>query len=501
MSGGVRVYARIRPCGEEERCADVVGNQVLLHGGGENIFAFDAVMDESATQAEVFATVAEPLVQSFLRGNPATVMTYGQTCSGKTFTLLGRPAEAEQRGVLPRLSELLFSEGCTLCVSFLEIYNEKLRDLLVLSTRVKIRERAGMVCLPELTVEEVSTPTAFAELLGRALAARAVGATAMNEVSSRSHFVCLLRKRGFEHWLSVVDLAGSEKLNRTLATGRAAEEAKNINKSLTELGKVVFALSEPGTSFINFRNSKLTRLLQSSLAGGACTAMVINVSPATINYAETLSSLRFGARAKRLKLLPIASISTVISPEAARAGLLARDREITELRDQLDRLRPFSARSLADTIGQNEGVRSAESMARKALHSLEAVAEALGRAEFVVDRMKNCLQPARKENKSPRFLSSAGTLSTFNEEKQISCEASIEQLSAFALTAGSGPDETLLARLHQTETELAAERQQSQQLRKENLYLTQLLSQLGLAARAFRDRLLGPGAWPFVNAE
>ncbi|XP_077017613.1 kinesin-like protein KIFC1 isoform X2 [Tamandua tetradactyla] len=288
-------------------------------------FSFDRVFPPGSGQDEVFEEIAM-LVQSALDGYPVCIFAYGQTGSGKTFTMEGGPGRDPQvEGLIPRAMRHLFSvaqelggQGWTyrFVASYVEIYNETVRDLLATGTRkghvgdCEIR-RAGPGS-EELTVTNaryvpVSCEKEVEALLHLAHQNRAVARTAQNERSSRSHSVFQLQISG-EHTgrglqcgapLSLVDLAGSERLDPGLALGpgerERLRETQAINSSLSTLGLVIMALSNK-ESHVPYRNSKLTYLLQNSLGGSAKMLMFVNISPLEENISETLNSLRFASK-------------------------------------------------------------------------------------------------------------------------------------------------------------------------------------------------------------
>jgi hypothetical protein len=312
---------------------------------------FDSVFPPTATQAQVFNSIGEPFVREVLSGYNCTILAYGQTGSGKTYTAVGG-ATPDLRGLIPRSLELLlermleisstgeFDVGLT--ASFVEIYQEKLRDLLLPfnNTRLRLREdRTRGVWIDGAGSISIDTVQTGMALLARGTAQRSTGCTAMNAESSRSHSVLLLtftKRRSSRagspelsfsssSTLSIVDLAGSERAQKTAASGVRLDEAKYINKvsgggirhtwrrvanlersyqSLSALGNVINALADDKARHVPYRDSVLTRLLQTSLGGNAKTHLVLTCSSSATHVDETLSTLRFGARAKRVNNSP-----------------------------------------------------------------------------------------------------------------------------------------------------------------------------------------------------
>ena len=323
----VRVLCRVRPetADESRRGVGVVkiagGMRVDLAGASEFIgeheghYTFDAALGVEASQAAVYDAVAKPMVADVLRGFNATLFAYGQTGSGKTHSMFG-PRDAGDGsaavGVVPRLLVDIFrslSEGDAVSLSCLELYDD-LRDLLAPggapARPLKIVEtKDGTIDVDGCVEAPVADAAAALDLVRGALASRKTACHDMNADSSRSHFVTSLRvtrpSTGASSVVRLVDLAGSERVAKTQATGATLDEAKRINSSLSALGNVISALTSQNASHVPYRDSKLTRLLQSSLGGNAKTALLVCVSASSLQCEETVSSLRFGIRAKRVK--------------------------------------------------------------------------------------------------------------------------------------------------------------------------------------------------------
>lgn len=323
----IKVCCRFRPRNElelreEKSHGDIVrydNNSVLINREGENRFNFDHVFKETSTQEEVFNTAALPVIEDMLRGYNCTIFVYGQTSSGKTYTVSGSPMN---KGLAPRLVEKIFDhiydsdEGVefTVCVSYVEIYLEKIRDLLAPEhDNLKLREggyREG-VWIQGVTEEYASCYEDILNLMKKGNKNRSVGETKMNQKSSRSHSVFILtlvqhnlfNNSKITSKLVLVDLAGSEKVGKTGATGLLLRQAQHTNKSLTYLGMVIRALTE-NASYIPYRDSKLTRILTDSLGGNSKTCLIVTCSPSVYNITETLSTLRFGTRVKSIKNKP-----------------------------------------------------------------------------------------------------------------------------------------------------------------------------------------------------
>ena len=330
----IRVIGRFRPYNEREEgiAAKGGGGAAPRFGeGGRTVwvgpdeasgnYALDAVLPPESTQADVYQH-ATSLVDAVLQGYNATLLAYGQTGSGKTHSVMGvLHGDDEQLGLLPRAVRQIFesivadTSGAEFAVScsYLEIYKEAVRDLLQPNTPatnmgMQIREAAGKgVYVEGLTEVPVMGEADVLDCVSCGNAARMVGSTLMNAQSSRSHalLVVNLQQKLADgstkvSKLNIADLAGSEKVEKTGASGTTLEEAKKINASLSALCNVIAALSD-GKPHIPYRNSKLTRILQESLGGNSKTMMLVACSPSPNNAPETHSTLRFATRAKRVK--------------------------------------------------------------------------------------------------------------------------------------------------------------------------------------------------------
>ncbi|KAM7519782.1 hypothetical protein LguiB_018744 [Lonicera macranthoides] len=328
--GNIRVFCRCRPLNKAEALAGystVVdfdtakdGELGILSGGStKKTFKFDRVYTPKDDQVDVFAD-ASPMVISVLDGYNVCIFAYGQTGTGKTFTMEGNE---ENRGVNYRTLEELFkiakerSETFTydISVSVLEVYNEQIRDLLATSPsskKLEIKQASGLHHIPGIVEAKVENIKEVWNVLQAGSSARAVGSNNVNEHSSRSHCMLCIMVRAknlingecTKSKLWLVDLAGSERLAKTDAQGDRLKEAQNINRSLSALGDVISALANKSTH-IPYRNSKLTHLLQDSLGGDSKTLMFVQISPSENDVSETLSSLNFATRVQGIELGPI----------------------------------------------------------------------------------------------------------------------------------------------------------------------------------------------------
>eukprot|EP00516_Mucochytrium_quahogii_P001112 CAMPEP_0203754268 /NCGR_PEP_ID=MMETSP0098-20131031/7882_1 /ASSEMBLY_ACC=CAM_ASM_000208 /TAXON_ID=96639 /ORGANISM=" , Strain NY0313808BC1" /LENGTH=1089 /DNA_ID=CAMNT_0050645195 /DNA_START=333 /DNA_END=3599 /DNA_ORIENTATION=+ len=339
----IKVVVRSRPLNSEEKASktpslvhcDQDKNQVnvamtLGSKRTSKAYNFDMVFGQYSTQAEVYNAAIRPVVEEVLGGFNCTVFAYGQTGTGKTYTMEGNVDDPDYMGMIPRACSSLFDaldrlDGAeyTVKVSFLELYNEELQDLLSSTDEARLRilddksrMNTGVACH---NLEEVMVTSAEDILtqMKKAMAKRQTGETKLNKASSRSHCIFTLTLHMRETTpegedllkvgkLNLVDLAGSECIGRSGAKNQRAREAGNINKSLLTLGRVISALVEK-TPHIPYRDSKLTRLLQESLGGRAKTCIIATVAPSVQCLDETLSTLDYASRAKSIKNKPEAN--------------------------------------------------------------------------------------------------------------------------------------------------------------------------------------------------
>ncbi|XP_074264750.1 kinesin-like protein KIN-14S [Silene latifolia] len=369
LKGNIRVFCRCRPLNKNEvtngstSVVEIPPSQdhelnVACADSSKKQFKFDHVFGPETKQEDVFAETL-PIVTSVLDGYNVCIFAYGQTGTGKTFTMEGTP---ENRGVNYRTLKELFRiadhRSCTmkyeLCVSMLEVYNERIRDLLVENTseppkKLEIKQSAeGTQEVPGLVEARVYGTEEVWELLKTGSRVRSVGSTNANELSSRSH--CLLRvivkgenlvngqKTKSNLWL--VDLAGSERVGRIEVEGERLKESQFINKSLSALGDVISALASK-TSHVPYRNSKLTHMLQSSLGGDCKTLMFVQISPADTDLGETLCSLNFASRVKGIDHGPArkqADVSELLKYKYMAEKLKNDEKETKRLQDNVQSL-------------------------------------------------------------------------------------------------------------------------------------------------------------------
>lgn len=322
----------------------------MIKSSGENNtyrFNLDRIFDYNSNQVDVYDYGARPIIESVLEGFNGTIFAYGQTSSGKTHTMQGVLGNMEKEGIIPRMVRHVFNYimnssadiEYTVKVSMIEIYMEKIKDLIDVNRyNLNVREdKAKGIYIEGLSEHYVGSEDEVLEIMEIGSDNRSVAATNMNEHSSRSHsiFIMTIHQNNIKDFsaktgkLYLVDLAGSEKISKTGATGLTLEEAKTINKSLTTLGMVINSLTDGKSTHIPYRESKLTRVLQESLGGNAKTCLIVTCSPSIYNDAETLSTMRFGVRAKNIKNKP------KINKEVTVAELKI---EIEKLDNTVDRL-------------------------------------------------------------------------------------------------------------------------------------------------------------------
>ncbi|NXQ22218.1 KI18A protein, partial [Peucedramus taeniatus] len=282
-------------------------------------FMFDTVFDDSSSQLDVFEHTTKNLIDGFLNGYNCTVLAYGATGAGKTHTMLGSP---EDPGVMyltmvtlyKRMDQIKDDKTCDVAVSYLEVYNEQIHDLLVNSGPLAVREdRQQGVVVQGLTLHQPKSAEEILQMLDYGNKNRTQHPTDVNASSSRSHAVFQIYLRQQDKTasinkniriakMSLIDLAGSERANATSAKGARFVEGTNINRSLLALGNVINALADPKSKkHIPYRNSKLTRLLKDSLGGNCRTIMIAAISPSSLFYDDTYNTLKYANRAKDIK--------------------------------------------------------------------------------------------------------------------------------------------------------------------------------------------------------
>ncbi|WVZ86025.1 hypothetical protein U9M48_032872 [Paspalum notatum var. saurae] len=391
LKGSIRVYCRVKPFpktqSDQMSTVDHIGEngEIMIANpqkqgkDGRKIFTFNKIFGPDASQSEVFADT-QPLIRSVMDGYNVCIFAYGQTGSGKTYTMSGPDVTAEETwGVNYRSLTDLFEISQTRAdsvtydvkVQMIEIYNEQIRN----------NSHVNGLNIPDANILPVKCAQDVLDLMKVGQRNRAVGSTALNERSSRSHSVLTVHVQGKEvisgstlrGCLHLVDLAGSERVDKSEATGERLTEAKHINKSLSALGDVISALAQK-SSHVPYRNSKLTQVLQDALGGQAKTLMFVHVNPETDSFSETMSTLKFAERVATIELgaarankeagqvkdlkEEIAKLKLALDEkerEAAQFKDLA-NRATSEMRNARTRSPLTTSRSLKPEAGQDSSV-------------------------------------------------------------------------------------------------------------------------------------------------
>ena len=393
-------------------------------------FTFDSIFDLDSSQIDVYNITAKQAVNSVLEGYNSTIFCYGQTGTGKTYTMEGFTynSQAEQRGIIQRTIEDIFTyieqtsnENTKFIIraSYLQIYNESISDLLKPEKKnLQIREDKKKGIYVDLLSEwAVRTPVDLYALLKRGGSYRTTAATLMNDVSSRSHAVFVITVeqmtteniKGQTHTqikvgkLNLVDLAGSERIRITGATGQQLEESKKINKSLSCLGNVINALTDQkGRIHVPYRDSKLTRLLEDSLGGNCKTTMLAMISPAHESFSESLSTLHFAQRAKKIKNRP------VINEDLNNRALIRQyELELRNLRNELEQ--------------KNKMLQS---------------------NELVMQLQEEKEQALQDKNEAIRELEKASRQYLLEREEKLNLEKKIQMMNSQMITGGHKIEET-----------------------------------------------------------
>ncbi|XP_029903025.1 kinesin-like protein KIF3C isoform X1 [Myripristis murdjan] len=459
-SESVKVVVRCRPLNRKEESngsaegivqMDLRLGQVVLRNPRAppseplKTFTFDAVYDANSKQRDLYDESVRPLIDSVLAGFNGTIFAYGQTGTGKTYTMQGAWLDPEKRGVIPNAFDHIFThisrsqsdKQYLVRASYLEIYREEIRDLLDPNhgsakalelrespeTGVYVRDLTSCVCKSVKEIEEVMN-------VGNQ--ARAVGATDMNEHSSRSHALFLItvecsqpgpdgRKHIRVGRLNLVDLAGSERQAKTGVRGERLKEAAKINLSLSALGNVISALADGRSGHVPYRDSKLTRLLQDSLGGNARTVMVATLGPAPQHYDETLTTLRYANRAKNIQNQPR------VNEDPKDALLREFQREIARLRAQLNHRKGRSKHKKEDMDG--------EGWERDGDEDTEGDDEVEKEAREYVKQEEQRLEREKEAIREDRFLLAEEKQRLLGEKERMMGDLRKEQEATEQLTA------------------------------------------------------------------
>jgi len=401
----VKVIVRCRPLNSTEKsngnksiveCDENNGQiQVTKKGDQPKLFTFDTVFGPESRQVDIYNLTARPIVGFVLEGYNGTVFAYGQTGTGKTFTMEGVRSNPELKGIIPNSFAHIFSHisknkdfTFLIRVSYLEIYCEEIRDLLGKdqTKRLELKERPDIgVYVKDKKEFAVNSAEDMEKIMTEGNKNRMVASTKMNADSSRSHAIFTItiesmdtgpdgKQRVRVGHLHLVDLAGSERQVKTGATGQTLKEATKINLSLSTLGNVISALVDGKSNFIPYRNSKLTRLLQDSLGGNSKTLMIANFGPADYNFEETISTLRYANRAKNIKN------RAIVNEDPKDAMLRQMQEELENLKKQLENAdpgaTPINMASMSEELAKQKlalekDVEMAEKDKLKALNQLK----------------------------------------------------------------------------------------------------------------------------------
>ncbi|QCE01788.1 kinesin family member 15 [Vigna unguiculata] len=402
----VKVVVRIRPTNdngiEGDRTVKKVSSDTLCVGDRQ--FTFDSVFDSNTNQEDIFQSVGVPLVKNALDGYNTSILSYGQSGSGKTYTMWGppsamfeEPSPQSHKGIVPRIFQMLFSEldreqqasdgkqfNYQCRCSFLEIYNEQIGDLLDPTQRnLEMKDDSkNALYIENLTEEYVTSYDDVTQILIKGLSSRKVGATSLNSKSSRSHIIFTfvieswckgISSKGFSSSkssrISLIDLAGQDRNKIEDAGKQCLKEIKNVKKSLSQLGHLVDVLTKETLSGkaeeISNRTSCLTRLLQESLGGNAKLSLICSISPDNKNTGETLRTLRFGQRVRTIRNEPV--INEI------------KEDDVNDLSDQIRQLKEELIRAKAE-VRYSDGIKNGYFQGRNVRDSLNQLRVSLNRS-------------------------------------------------------------------------------------------------------------------------
>eukprot|EP00835_Amoeboradix_gromovi_P004875 NODE_411_length_9170_cov_0.431154.p1 type:complete len:588 gc:universal NODE_411_length_9170_cov_0.431154:3425-1662(-) len=418
MSESIKVFIRCRPLNKKEIAMKSPGivefqsNQIKVK---DKSFTFDHVFGTESTQNQIFDNISSN-IDAIIDGYNSTIFVYGQTSSGKTFTMQGIPEMTELRGIIPNTFAYIFnkikelnSQFLIRC-SFLELYNEDLHDLLLKDKPVlELKEYPDKtVYVKDLTSVPVHSPEDMDKLMKTGNMLRSVASTNMNDESSRSHCVFTVTVEQLMDnqtvkvgKLNLVDLAGSERQSKTGATGDRLKEGAKINLSLSNLGNVISSLVE-NKPHVPYRDSKLTRLLQDALGGNSKTIMIATISPADYNYEETLSTLKYANRAKNIKNKP------KINEDPKDTKIREYQEEIQRIKTKLQQSSTIekSAEDISDEVLKNvesetnELIQKLEEMKSNILQKPKSLPPQEVKESDKVKRAKENLEDHNKRNES-----------------------------------------------------------------------------------------------------
>eukprot|EP00818_Percolomonas_sp_WS_P005293 CAMPEP_0117439294 /NCGR_PEP_ID=MMETSP0759-20121206/2492_1 /TAXON_ID=63605 /ORGANISM="Percolomonas cosmopolitus, Strain WS" /LENGTH=690 /DNA_ID=CAMNT_0005231007 /DNA_START=2534 /DNA_END=4606 /DNA_ORIENTATION=- len=450
------------------------------HKDNQKMFTFDAVYDEDSTQLEVYKHTALPIVDSVLDGYNGTVFAYGQTGAGKTWSMDGNQ---QHKGLIPNAFEHIFhtinqestDKQFLVRASMLEIYNEEIRDLLGKDVKkpLELKESKDKgVYVKGQSSYVVKSVKEIEKVMAVGKKNRSTGSTDMNAESSRSHCIFTITIEtsqksvvdGEEHVrsgkLHMVDLAGSERADKTGATGDRLKEGCKINLSLSALGNVIKALVDSRNPHVPYRDSKLTRLLQSSLGGNAKTVMLAAISPADDNYDETLSTLRYASRAKKIQNKP-------------KINEDPKDAMIRQFQDEIKRLKAKLEGKIVNEDGDIVDPDAEEREMRRMMEKNEQEKEALKRQmEQKTDAEKQELLK-RQQDLEKKAKEMAEHLEKQREQyvkeknKRDHLQKKLQEMEAHMVRGGK----TLLEQHEEHEQEIRAKKEALEEKRRRELEL------------------------------
>jgi len=451
----VKVFCRFRPINaqEQENGAQQMiridrGKTVYVQSENkvESNYAFDYIFPDNSTQEEIYKMVGKPLVEEVFKGYNATVFAYGQTSSGKTFTMSGYSwavdnadllsredlvlwKHPKDMGVVPRMVKDIFAtmkekkdHEFSVQMSYVEIYLERIRDLLNPSKEnLEIREsRYKGIWIEDVTEVYVGSFDEAIKTIRKGELNRTVAATAMNAHSSRSHSVLVISvkqnnkktKAKTTSKIVFVDLAGSEKVEKTKAEGILLKQAQATNKSLLNLGLVIRALTEK-KAHVPYRDSKLTRLLSDSLGGNSKTHLIVTCSPALFNIEETISTLRFGSIAQQIKNKPRVNMEMSIE-EYKKLLLEANEKIATQqliinaLQVDLNKLLALCEKKKIDVSSYkkeyNFDMKNVDDTYEESLEKLEKMTDELGTKSNLITELQRTIETLRSDMEKTKDL-------------------------------------------------------------------------------------------------
>ena len=507
----VTVVARFRGAesGDDDMGEWAITETSIKHNEKHHEFNFDAVLSPSKSQAELYEAAGRKIMNFFCDGYNGTIFAYGQSGSGKTFSMLGPeevteilinskdniPSETvEMFGITPRATFHVFDkikEGqakgtvYNLRVSYVEVYNEMINDILASppGLNLKMREfpNAGM-CVIGLREDVANTPEAVFQALSNGTANRVVCSTGQNARSSRSHtvFIMSLEQKTADGTvknakINLVDLAGSEKLSKTGAQGQSLTEAKNINLSLTTLGRCIKALTSGTNEFVPYRESKLTLILKESLSGAAMTTLIVTGSMRKIHQEETIGTMQFAERAKMVKTKAKSNTKRSYEELEKLFGKLSEEVKVLKaalggaavcLPAEISTESPVSEKKEAERPASEEELKSLcelkakyEELKTKSLKEIEELNERLKKAEASQNKIDYLEVHEEMEGYHDQLAKDNEDLSKVSLDKEKEMQEYEKKLSEISIKS-----ENILVKLAQAKQELTHNHKESEEL-------------------------------------